>query len=139
MLIAIIGENCVGKSTLASKINETIKGKIYSGKDFLRLEKSPAVAEQKFKILLKEATKGDNVIYIITEKEHLSLLPENTFKIVLTADIQTIKERFKQRMRGVLPLPVEKMLEEKHGIFDSLECNLKLHSSYNIEDVLEQL
>ena len=33
MLIAIIGENCVGKSTLASKVNEKLCGKIYSGKE----------------------------------------------------------------------------------------------------------
>ena len=39
MLIAIIGENCVGKSTLANKINETLNVTIYSGKDYLRLEK----------------------------------------------------------------------------------------------------
>ena len=138
MLIAIIGENCVGKSTLASKINEKFNGKIYSGKDYLRLEKSPTVAEEKFKSLLLDATKGENVIYIITEKEHLSLLPEKAFKIVLTADLQTIKERFKTRMRGILPPPVEKMLEQKHGVYDNLECDLKIDENYNIEDILNK-
>ncbi|MBQ2324175.1 MAG: hypothetical protein II379_06270, partial [Oscillospiraceae bacterium] len=29
------------------------------------------------------------------------------------------KERFRSRMRGNLPAPVEKMLESKHGMFDS--------------------
>ena len=138
MLIAIIGENCVGKSTLASKINEKFNGKIYSGKDYLRLEKSPTVAEEKFKSLLLDATNGENVIYIITEKEHLSLLPEKAFKIVLTADLQTIKERFKARMRGILPPPVEKMLEQNHGIFDNLECDVKIDSYHNIEDILNK-
>lgn len=139
MLIAIIGENCVGKSTLANKINDKLKGKIYSGKDYLRLEKSPTVAEEKFKTILLDATKGENVIYIITEKEHLSLLPENTFKIVLTADLQTIKDRFKVRMRGILPPPVEKMLENNHGKFDFLACDIKLEPNYNIEDIFKQL
>ena len=41
MLIAIIGENCVGNSTLANKINENLNAKIYSGTDYLRLEKNP--------------------------------------------------------------------------------------------------
>ena len=116
MLIAIIGENCVGKSTLAGKINEKFNGKIYSGKDYLRLEKNPSVAETTFKNLLKDAVEGDNIIYIITEREHLNFLPDNTFKIVLTADIEVIKDRFKARMRGNLPLPLEKMLEANHGI-----------------------
>lgn len=40
MLIAIIGENCVGKSTLAEKIREKLPAEIYSGKDYLRLKKS---------------------------------------------------------------------------------------------------
>lgn len=139
MLIAIIGENCVGKSTLANKITEKLNAKIYSGKDYLRLEKSPAVALEKFNTILKESVKGDNIIYLITEKEHLNLLPEGTFKIVLTEKLEVIKERFKERMRGNLPLPVEKMLEAKHGMYDNLECNIKLDSNYNIEEIFKLL
>lgn len=139
MLIAIIGENCVGKSTLANKINEKFNGKIYSGKDYLRLEKSPIVAKEKFIALLKSAVDGENVIYIITEKEHLSFLPEKAFKIVVTADIQTIKKRFKERLRGILPPPVEKMLENNHGIFDNLECDVKINEDYNLENVFKKL
>ncbi|MBR2646203.1 MAG: hypothetical protein IKD47_01405 [Clostridia bacterium] len=139
MLIAIIGENCVGKSTLANKINETVGAKIYSGKDYLRLEKNPAMALEKFKEILKDAVAGENIIYLITEKEHVSFLPEGTFKIVLTAELEVIKERFKERMRGNLPIPVEKMLEAKHGAYDNLECHLKLDADYNVEDVLKAL
>lgn len=139
MLIAIIGENCVGKSTLANKINETLNAKIYSGKDYLRLEKNPSMALEKFKTILKEAVIGDSIIYLITEKEHLSLLPEGAFKIVLTAELEVIKERFKERMRGNLPLPLEKMLEAKHGMYDNLKCDLKLDSNYNIEEVVNSL
>jgi cytidylate kinase len=139
MLIAIIGENCVGKSTLANKINETLNAKIYSGKDYLRLEKNPSMALEKFKTILKEAVIGDSIIYLITEKEHLSLLPEGAFKIVLTAELEVIKERFKERMRGNLPLPLEKMLEAKHGMYDNLKCDLRLDSNYNIEEVVNSL
>ncbi len=139
MLIAIIGENCVGKSTLADKINEKLHAKVYSGKDYLRLEKNPSVAMEKFKMMLKEATTGENIIYIITEKEHVDLLPNGAFRIVLTADLDTIKERFKERMRGILPPPVEKMLEAKHGMYDDLECNLKLDATYNVDEVIAKI
>ena len=139
MLIAIIGENCVGKSTLANQINETFHAPIYSGKDYLRLEKSPSVALEKFKTILQKSVTGDNVLYLITEKEHLAYLPQDAYKIVLTADIDTIKERFKTRMKGNLPLPLEKMLEAKHGMYDQLECNLKLNQQYVIEEVLAAL
>ena len=139
MLIAIIGENCVGKSTLAKKINEKLKAKIYSGKDYLRLEKNPSMALEKFKTILKESVTGDNIIYLITEKEHLNLLPEGTYKIVLTAELEVIKERFKERMRGNLPLPLEKMLEAKHGMYDNLECNIKLDADYDVEEIFQAL
>ena len=139
MLIAIIGENCVGKSTLANKINEKFTAKIYSGKDYLRLEKNPSMALEKFKMILKESVAGDDVIYIITEKEHIQLLPEGAFRIVLTADLEVIKERFKERMHGNLPLPLEKMLESKHGMYDTLACNLKLDANYDIEQVIQKL
>ena len=139
MLIAIIGENCVGKSTLANKMKETIGANIYTGKDYLRLEKNPSVAVEKFKSILKESVTGDNIIYLITERDHLNLLPQGSIKIVLTASLDTIKARFRERMRGNLPLPVEKMLDAGHGIYDNLDCDIKLDEGYNIDEVLKTL
>ena len=123
----------------ANKINEKRNARIYSGKDYLRLEKNPAMALEKFKTILKESVSGDDVIYLITEKEHLQLLPEGAFRIVLTADLDIIKERFKERMRGNLPLPLERMLEAKHGVYDDLACDLKLDSNYDTEEILQRL
>lgn len=139
MLIAIIGENCVGKSTLADKLNEKLTARVFSGKDYLRLEKNPSLATETFKALLKASVTGENIIYLITEKEHLNLLPQGAFKIVLTAELEIIKERFKERTRGNLPLPLEKMLESKHGMYDNLECDLKLDANYNIDQIIQNL
>lgn len=140
MLIAIIGENCVGKSTLAEGICREIGGKIFNGKDFLRLERNPDNAKSTFKAILSSAVVGDNLIYVITEREHLDLLPAGAVKIVLTADLDVMKERFKARMRGILPPPVEKMLEQNHGKYDDLPCDMKLKSGeYNLNEVLEKL
>lgn len=139
MLVAIIGENCAGKSTLANKLNEKLKAKIYSGKDYLRLEKTPSAALEAFKAVLKQSITGNNVIYLITEQEHLQLVPEGAFKIVLTAELDVIKERFKERMRGNLPLPLERMLEAKHGMYDNLPCDLKLDNNYNVDIVFQKI
>lgn len=139
MLIAVIGENCVGKSTLVNKLNQKLKAKVYSGKDYLRLEKNPDLALRTFKTILNNSVKGDNIIYIISEKEHLSLLPVGCIKIVLSAQLELIKERFKMRLNGNLPSAVEKMLESKHGMFDDLECDIKLDENYNINEVLDKL
>ena len=139
MLIAIIGENCVGKSTLANNIKQAFGANIYTGKDYLRLEKNPSVAIEKFKSILQESVSGGNIIYLITEQDHLNLLPQGTIKIVLTASLETIKACFKERMRGNLPFPVEKMLEAGHGIYDNLDCDMKLDEGYNIDEVLKAL
>ena len=40
-------------------------------------------------------------------------------------------------MRGNLPLPLEKMLEAKHGMYDNLECNIKLDLSDNIDEIIK--
>ena len=120
MVIGIIGENCTGKSTLANQIKSSLGAEIITGKDFLRIAKSESEAKVMFKRKLENAVSGDNIIYVITEPEHINLLPEDAVRILVYADIDTIKERFKARMHGILPAPVAMMLEKKHGIFDNM-------------------
>ena len=115
MLIAIIGENCTGKSTLAEKIKETVGGEVLSGRDYLRLARSESEAVSLFKEKLKSAVNGENLIYVITEKQHVEFLPKGAVKILVYADLDVIKERFKARMHGNLPDPIAKMLESKEG------------------------
>ena len=118
MVIGIIGENCSGKSTLANEIKEAIGAEIITGKDYLRMAKTESEAVLLFKDKLAQAMFGDNVIYVISEPEHTRLLPEGAIKILVSADLDTIKERFTARMRGDLPAHVSRMLEKKHGMFD---------------------
>ncbi len=119
MVIAIIGENCSGKSTLAGRIKETLGGEIVTGKDYLRMAKSESKAETLFRERLKSAVSGSNIIYVISEPDHVRLLPDGAVRVLVSADIDTIKERFRTRMHGNLPAPVAGMLEKKHGMFDS--------------------
>lgn len=118
MVIGIMGENCSGKSTLAEEIQKTIGARIITGKDYLRLAKTESEAEKRFTETLKDAMTGENVIYVISEKEHMRFLPDGAMRILVKADMDTIKARFRQRMHGHLPAPVEQMLERKHGMFD---------------------
>lgn len=118
MLIAIFGENCTGKSTLAHKLAEKHNAEIYTGKDYLRLAKNESIAFKLFQKKLKEAVSGENLIYVISEKAHLAYLPEGCIRILVTAELEVIKERFAARMRGKLPGPVASMLERNHGCFD---------------------
>lgn len=119
MVIGIFGESCTGKSTLAQKLAASFSCEIITGKDYLRLARNESIARSLFQKKLNAAVKGENIIYVISEREHLPLLPEGALRILVTADLALIKERFAQRMRGHLPAPVAAMLEKKHGCFDS--------------------
>ena len=143
-IIEIIQNNIVETqeeltSMLKSSGFDTTQATVYSGKDYLRLEKNPSMAAETFKALLQSSVTGENIIYLITEKEHIALLPDEAFRIVLTAELEVIKERFRGRMRGNLPLSVEKMLEAKHGMYDDLPCQLKLDGDYDAAAVLSAL
>lgn len=128
MVVGIIGESCTGKSTLAEKLKDILGAEVYTGKDYMRLAKNECMAKKVFVQKMKEATSEAPVIYVISEKEHLELLPPNAFKVLVTAELDTIKERFARRMHGNLPVPVADMLERKHGCFDSEECDIHVRS-----------
>lgn len=131
MLIAIFGESCTGKSTLADKLAAKHNATIYTGKDYLRLAKNEAIAKKLFQKKLAEAVTGENLIYVIAEKPHLDLLPEGCIRILVTADLDTLKERFARRMRGNLPAPVAAMLERNHGMFDAVSYDYHVSSGTN--------
>ena len=136
MVIGIIGENCTGKSTLANELKKTINAEIVTGKDYLRMAKSEDEAATLFKDKLKQAMSVGNIIYVVSEKEQLALFPEGAIKILVVAELDRIKERFKARMHGNLPKPVEQMLEKKHGMFDDGNYDFRFHSD---QDDLEQI
>lgn len=139
MLIAIIGESCVGKSTLAEQLKKCLNAQIYTGKDYLRLAKNEAIAKKLFEKKLAEAVTGDNILYVISEREHLALLPHGAVRVLMTADLEVILERFAARMRGTLPPPVKQMLEKKHGMFDSIPHEYRIHNGEGTEAVCRRL
>ena len=118
MVIGMIGENCSGKSTLAETIKNELGAEVITGKDYLRLAKSESEAAEKFKEKLRAALHGEHIIYVISQPDQVGLLPEGAVKVLVSADLETIKARFRTRMHGVLPAPVEMMLERNHGMFD---------------------
>ena len=128
MVIGIFGESCTGKSTLAEKIAACFSCEVFTGKDYLRLYKNENIAKVMFRKKLTAAVNGENIIYVISEKEHLSLLPEEALRILVTADLELIKTRFAQRMRGNLPVPVAAMLEKKYGCFDAVSHDIHVVS-----------
>ena len=77
-----------------------------------------------FREKLSRAVNGDSILYVISDPELLSLLPDGAKRIYVKADLETIKERFRARMHGKLPPPVEAMLERRHGLFDGEQFDM---------------
>ncbi len=138
MVIGIIGENCTGKSTVAEHLKSKINAQVFTGKDYLRLAKSEEEAKRLFREKLNAAVDGENIIFVIAENELLKLLPDDAIRILVTADIEVIKERFAKRMNGRLPEPVAKMLEKKHGCFDSIEYDIHVDFGNGGEKACEE-
>ena len=68
------------------------------------------------------------------------MLPEGALRILVTADLELIKSRFAQRMRGNLPGPVAAMLEKKHGCFDTQPHEIHVISGEtDLETVIAEL
>ena len=118
MVVGIFGESCTGKSTLAQLLKNRLNAEVYTGKDYLRFSKNENMAKKLFRKELEKAVSGRNILYVISEPEHLPLLPEGALRILVTADLELIKARFARRMKGNLPAAVSAMLERKHGCFD---------------------
>ena len=140
MVIGIIGESCTGKSTLAAKLQKEFGGAVFTGKDYLRLTKNETIAQKLFCKKLENAVTGENIIYVIAEQEHIPILPQQAIRILVTADLQQIKDRFAARMHGNLPAPVAAMLEKKHGMFDGIRYDFHVISGEtDLDTVVESI
>jgi len=122
MVIGLFGESCVGKSTIAGELAKTLSAQVFTGRDYLRMAKNEDEAKALFRQKLEK--ESESVIYIISDKEQLSLLPENALRVLITAELDVIKARFAKRTGGQLSPPLAHMLERNHGMFDSCERDL---------------
>ncbi len=141
MVICIFGENCTGKSAIANRLKERLSADIYNGKDYLRFAKSEPEAKKAFCTMLADHTTNDHVvIYVVAEPEQLQLLPDGCLRILITAELSVIKERFAARLGGKLPPPVAAMLERKHGMFDDTPHDLLIQTGVqSAEAAYEQI
>ena len=62
----------------------------------------------------------------LTRSAAARLLPEGCVRVLVTAGLATIKERFAARMHGNLPAPVAAMLERKYGQFETETHDLRV-------------
>lgn len=128
MVIALMGDSCVGKSTIAEELKRKLNAEVFSGKDYLRMAKNETMAAALFRKKLEQAATEGHIIYVIAEKEQTALLPPDCLRVLVVADLASIKSRFAARMRGDLPAPVAAMLERKYGQFEQEPHDLRINT-----------
>ena len=80
--------------------------------------------------------RADQDLAFMLQYENIAWYENGAVKILVSADLETIKSRFAARMKGDLPAPVEKMLEKKHGMFDGEPCDFRFHGAHGEADQL---
>ena len=127
MVILIFGESCTGKSTLANQLKEAFDAEIITGKDYLRFAKNQQEALHIFQNKLNDPY--SRIIYVLSEKQQLQLVPDHAYRILMSADLDLICKRFSNRMNGKLSEPVRSMLESKHNCFENEACDVRIYNS----------
>lgn len=134
MLLILMGPSSSGKSSIAKELKERLAGDIYSGKDYMRFAKNKDEAWDLFKDELTKAAGDDNdttIFYVITEIDDVTKLRdiEDAIFVRVMAELDTMKDRFAQRMGGKLPDPVAKMLERQAQAWEQVEASLTINTS----------
>ena len=78
MVIALFGDSCTGKSTIAAALAPSLSAEVFSGKDYLKLAKSESMAAALFQ---KKLRGEETILYVISEKDQLALLPEGCVRV----------------------------------------------------------
>ncbi len=98
MLFIFMGPSCSGKSSAAEELKKLTDVQIYSGKDYLRMDKNENNAWQLFEEILKEGCNNKDlhsksIIYVISEKKDIVKFKfiNDAITINFTADAEIIK------------------------------------------------
>jgi adenylate kinase family enzyme len=147
MLYIFMGPSCSGKSSTAAELKKLTDVQIYSGKDYLRMDKNENNAWETFEEKLKEACNNKDlnsksIIYVVSEKKDIVKLKfiDEAITINFTADAEIIKSRFAKRMNGILPKPIENMIEKQ--LIEWKDTIAKLHvdtSADNANDIAKKV
>ena len=104
-----------------------VDAEIITGKDYLRFAKNQQEALCIFQNKLNDP--HSRIIYVLSEKQHLQLVPDHAYRILMSADLDLICKRFSNRMNGKLSDPVKSMLKSKHNCFENEAYDVRIYNS----------
>ena len=137
MVIALIGGRCCGKSALAKAICEKVHAELFTGRSYMDLDPNETRARMIFRGLLMEEQFTDSyVIYIVTEKELMELLPPRCLKVLCKANLKTVMARFSDQMQAPLTPAMAAMLKKQYNSFDECPHDLSVDPTWYDPDLL---
>ena len=127
MVIALIGGRCCGKSDLAKAICDKVLARLFTGRSYMELADSEPEARAAFRQLLEQAQHTeDYVIYIVTDRELMELLPPRCLRVLCKASLKTVKARFSAQMQEPLTSAMAAMLKKQYDSFDDCPHDLRV-------------
>ena len=127
MVIALIGGRCCGKSDLAKAICDKVLARLFTGRSYMELADSEPEARAAFRQLLEQAQHTeDYVIYIVTDRELMELLPPRCLRVLCKASLKTVKARFSAQMQEPLTAAMAAMLKKQYDSFDDCPHDLRV-------------
>ena len=127
MVIALIGGRCCGKSDLAKAICDKVLARLFTGRSYMELADSEPEARAAFRQLLEQAQHTeDYVIYIVTDRELMELLPPRCLRVLCKASLKTVKARFSAQMQEPLTAAMAARLKKQYDSFDDCPHDLRV-------------
>ena len=130
MVIALFGDSCTGKSSIAQRLSAHLSAEVYSGKEDVSLHLfTPAVQKQydpKRNHTIVDYPKGNISFMNAIPAVGTKFGKDSCIRVLITVSLDTIKTRFSARMHGNLPAPVAAMLERKYGQFEKEAHDLRI-------------
>ena len=137
MVIALIGGRCCGKSALAKAICDKVHAALFTGRSYMELDPDEPTARARFRqLLLGEQFTDSYVIYIVTDRELMELLPPRCLKVLCKANIKTVMARFSEQMQEPLTPAMTAMLKKQYNSFDECPHDLSVDPTWYDPDLL---
>ena len=137
MVIALIGGRCCGKSALARAICDKVHARLFTGRSYMELDPDETRARALFRdLLIQEQFTNSYVIYIVTEKELVDLLPPRCLRVFCKAGLKTVMARFSEQMQEPLTQTMAAMLKRQYNSFDECPHDLSVDPTWYDPDIL---
>ena len=137
MVIALIGGRCCGKSALAKAICDKVHAQLFTGRSYMDLDPEENKARAIFRqMLLEEEFTADYVIYIVTDRELMSLLPPRCLRVLCKASLKTVMARFSEQIQSPLTPAMTAMLKKQYNSFDECPHDLSVDPTWYDPDLL---